>query len=842
MILLFVESPAKIKKIEGLLGPKYKVLASIGHIMDLDPKNMSIEIENNFKPIYVINQDKVNVVKDLKSTAKKASDILIATDEDREGEIIAWCIANVLGLKNPKRITFNSITKQALTEAVSNPRQIDYNLVNAQKTRRILDRIVGFELSPLLFKNFGQYNLSAGRVQSVVARLIVDRENEIKKFMLSDLKSFFKFKGVFLSNNKPFDANLYDFEGVNGDGFFKGSQSKLDGIDNSKKFLTSCMTSKFIVAHVFDKKRTQGPAPPFTTSTLQQEANRKMGFTGKRTMSSAQRLYEAGYITYMRTDSVNLSDEALDNIQQYVIDTYGNNYYRRIEYKSKSKNTQEAHEAIRPTDVFTTEIEVKDKIGYDEVKLYSLIWKRTVASQMQPAEYNVTSIQISIDKIKNYFFMTTIENLIFPGFLVVYNVKKSDTEYNEDNEDNIDEECDDNPEKEKSNKNIKIPKVGTELGVKKINGTQDYVKPPGRYNYASLTDKLDPKNLNIGRPATYVSIIEKIVDREYVKISDCDGKDVDAVSLTWEPPTKKIKEEPFTQTLGKEKGRYVPTNLGVMVTYYLIQNFPKIVDYQFTAHMEEKLDEIASGDLVWHEVLKEFYDEFHPIVMSIRCKKTDIEEKYTKLLGCDPKTGFEIYATLAKYGPVYKLMSTPGKPKCSPIKEPFTLETATLEDALKSFEYPKDLGIYEKKQIQLQKGEYGFYLIHNKNKYSVQDKNNISLNEAIEVIKSKQNKGLATFKTDKMTYVVLDGQFGKYIRVMNNKTQKAVNVTLPKNEDIDSLTLDRIDEILNDKQKGKQVKTKTTKTTKTVKKAKSVKTAKSVKVKKTAKNKNIELV
>lgn len=848
MILLFVESPAKIKKIEGLLGKNYKVLASVGHIIDLDPKCISVDIANNFKPNYIINNDKIDVVKKLSSNAKQAAEILIATDEDREGEMIAWSIAFILGLKDPKRITFNSITKKALTDAVKNPRQIDYNLVNAQKARRILDRIVGYELSPLLFKNFGQFNLSAGRVQSVVARLIVDREDEIKKFMSEELKSFFKFKSNFIEKTvtgtnkvKPFIANLYDLEGVSSEGFYKGSPSKIDGETAARKFLEECMPAKFTVIYVFDKKRTQGPSPPFTTSTLQQEANRKMGFSGKRTMMSAQRLYEEGYITYMRTDSVTLSEEALDDIQQYVINTYGDNYYRRVEYKSKSKNTQEAHEAIRPTYIDTVKLECQGKIGYDEIKLYNLIWKRTVASQMAPAIFDVTSIQISISKLKQYFFMTNIENLSFPGFLIIYNAVNKAEEDSEDKEETEEE----NDETECSkNKNIKIPKQGTELNVLQMDGIQEYLKPPGRYNQASLIDKLDHKNLNIGRPATYVSIIDKIVSREYVKIADCEGKEVNSLTLSWIPPDDEIKEEISNVVLGKEKNRYIPTDLGKMVTYYLIQNFPKIMDYKFTASMEEKLDDVASGDLVWYEVLKEFYDDFHPTVMDIKCKKPEIEEKYTKLLGCDPNTGFEIYATLGKHGPMYKLICKPGKPKFAPIKEPLTLETATLENAIKLFEFPKEMGVYEKKKLFLHTGEYGFYLVHGQNKYSVGDNKTITFDEAIEVIKSKQKKDLVTFETTNKTFSVLEGPYGKYIRITDLKTKKSINVSLPKDENIDELTLDRINEILcskagrtpskvgvNEIQRvsKRYPETKSTKSVKSTKKAKSAKRTKQVK-------------
>lgn len=800
MTLLLVESPKKIKTIEGILGNGYKVLASVGHIMDLNPNYTSYEMDDNFNPTYSVTANRIDIVKQIKIAAKNATNILIATDEDREGEMIGWNIAQVLGLKNPKRITFISVTKKAITDAIKNPRQIDTNLLNAQKSRRILDMMIGFKLSPLLIRNFGQSNLSAGRVQSVVARLIIDKENEITKFMSEASKSFFKFKGTFLSENKPFTASLYDMEGKNADGFFKGSQSKIDNEENARKVLTNCMGSKFKVAYVFDKKKTQGPSPPFTTSTLQQEANRKIGFSGKRTMSAAQNLYAAGYITYMRTDSISLSEEALENIQKYVTETYGINYYRKMEYKTKTKNTQEAHEAIRPTDVYTTEVESEGRIGYDEQKLYSLIWKRSVASQMKLAEYNVTSIQISIQNEPKYFFMTLLENLTFAGFLAVYNIKNTDNEDKEDNMDNVNDNIDnvdDTDNMESSNKNIKVPKVGVELTVKKINSNQDYIRPPGRYNQASLMDKLDPKNLNIGRPATYVSIIETIVEKNYVQVADLPGSEVDSLNLTWNAPDKEIIENINKLVLGKEKSKYVPTHLGIMVTYYLIKNFPKIMDYQFTAQMEEKLDDIACGNLIWNIVLKEFYDEIHPQVMNINFNKPEIEAKYTKLLGVDPATGFELYATMAKFGPVYKLMTKPGKPRMAPIKEPLTLETATFEGGLKAFEYPKELGKYNKKKIQLQTGQFGFYLIYDTQKISVNDKNNITFDEAVEVIKGRQQKDLGTFTAGTKVFTILDGKFGKYIKIIDSKTKKDFCVSLPKNEDVSKLTIERINEIIS---------------------------------------------
>ena len=716
--------------------------------------------------------------------------------------MIAWSIAYVLGIKKPKRITFDSITKTDLLKSIKEPREIDYNLVDAQKGRRVLDRIVGYELSPLLDKQLGQRNLSAGRVQSVVTRLIIDRENEIKKFMSGDLASFFKFKGTFFENNKSKSiiTNLYNLESTTKDKLFKGDQAKIESEQESKNFLKKCMESKFIVNGIFEKTATRGPAPPFTTSTLQQDASRKLGFNVKRTMDAAQKLYEEGYITYMRTDSVNLSKDAMENIKKFVVEKYGANYYRAVEYKAKAKNVQEAHEAIRPTDAFTNNIIEKGKIGSDEIKLYMLIWKRTIGSQMKPAEYNVTSIQISISKDNKHFFMTEIQNLTFLGFLIAYGVTLNNNkiaEADEAGEDNEGEE--DHDETSEINKNITIPKVGTELKVNNIQGTQEYNKPPSRYDEASLVKRLDPKDLNIGRPSTYATIINKIIMREYVKKTDLAGVEKDILTLTWAGSAKEINEEKGKITLGKEKNKFVPTHLGIMVTNFLIAYFSKIMDYKFTASMEDKLDEIAAGEIKWYKVMKEFYDEFHPLVLKVLQSKTIIEDKYTRVIGKDPETGIDIIATMGKYGPMIKICVSASKCKYAPIKEPLTIETITLDDALKLFEFPKELGKYEKKKVLLNKGQYGYYITvgesKDKLKFPVDDPD-ISLEDVIEKIKEKEKYKLGTFKGEGKLYEILEGPYGKYIKITDTKTKKKTNVKLPEGTDIATLTVDKIKEII----------------------------------------------
>lgn len=802
-ILVIIESPGKKDKIEHILGPNYIVMASYGHIMDLDPNSMSIEIKNNFTPIYIVNSDKKQVVTNLKNTAKNCTDVLLAGDFDREGEMISWSVAHVLKLKNPKRITFHSITKTDLLDAIKNPKQLDDNLINAQKTRRILDRIVGYELSPLLMKHIGKGSLSAGRVQSVVARLIMDKENEIRSFMGKNMKSFFKFKGEFVSDKKAFIANLYELEGKTSDGAFKGSPGKLDE-EKSRDLLEKCQESEFKVAHVFKKERTQGPSPPFTTSTLQQEASRKLGFNGKRAMSAAQRLYEGGYITYMRTDSVNLSDEAMENIKKYVTEKYGEDHYRKVEYKSKSKNTQEAHEACRPTDVYTEQVDMGGKIGSDEIKLYSLIWKRTVASQMKPAVYDVTSIQISISKEKAYFFMTNIENLTFAGFLTVYNITGENEEEDEDDED----KGEDDDDTAKKNKNIKIPKVGVVIPVNYVSGKQEYTKPPCRYNQASLTANLDKQG--IGRPATYVNIIEKIVERNYVKIGDTEGKPFESLTLTWKNGNDDINEKVDSIVIGKEKNKYIPTHLGILVINFLLLYFPKVMDYNFTAEMEEKLDGIANGELKWVDVLQEFYDEFHPSVDNLLMQKAIIDDKHTKLLGKQPETNYDIYATVAKFGPVVKMIPDTGKPIYAPIKEPLTYESVTLDDALKLFEYPKTIGKYNKKIIMLNRGKFGLYITCGKERCST-TKEDLTLDEAIELIEGKQKKTLASFSDQGKTYDIYDGPYGKYIHLQNLATKKTYNISLPPDENIDDLTLERVNEIINARYNNSKIPAQATK-------------------------------
>ncbi len=852
-ILVIVESPGKIKKLQALLGPNYIVMASIGHIIDLESKSISVDIKNKFKPSYSTIPGKEQVIKDLQNAAKKADEILLASDEDREGEMIAWSLAYTLGLKNPKRIAFNSITQSELDKAIKNPRKIDENLVDAQKTRRILDRIVGYEISPILWRSI-KATLSAGRVQSVVTRIIIDKENDIKNFMQEDQNSYFKFDGTFLDNkDKPFKAFLYSSKAQKEQvdemqtleepeetiveteikGLRKGSKAKIYDEDDARGVMKDISKSTFKIDNIADKDSLRYPSAPFTTSTLQQEAARKLGFTVKRTMTAAQHLYEAGHITYMRTDSVNLSKEAIEDIKKFVMKKYGKEYYMGKNYDAKTKNTQEAHEAVRPTEVSMEFIKEESKIGSDETRLYNLIWKRAVSSQMTPAQFIVKNIEIDISKLKDYYFLTQIENVKFPGFLKVYNIASM--------------------EATEENTNIDLKK-GSKLGVECITGTQDYDKAPARYNEASLVSKLDPKNLNIGRPSTYASIINKIQERGYVKKEDIPGEEKEVIILSWDGG-KKIKEKTETVTIGKEASKLIPTSMGVLVNDFLVKHFPTIMDYKFTASMEDNLDDIAEGNEDWVKVLDKFYKTFHPIVEKLMKEKTLLIDEIGRVLGKHPETGDEIIATIAKYGPVVKMCTSKTKCVYAPIKDPLTKDTITLKDALKLFEYPKEIGKYNRKLITLNKGKHGLYLKwgdvnisleekekqeidedlatdkkekllekqklmeetykeRNKLLSKIKDKDNITLEEAVALLEDKRKNILWEDTDDKITYTILNGPYGKYINVKDEKSKikkKPVNVKLPEDieeDKIKDLTIDKVKELVKEGMENKYKKYK----------------------------------
>jgi DNA topoisomerase-1 len=812
-ILVIVESPGKIKKIQSILGDNYIVTASVGHIIDLSAKTMSIDIKHDFKPNYEYLDGKGKVISELKSLAKMTSDVLLATDEDREGEMIAWSLAYVLGISDAKRICFNSITHDEIMKAVENPRNIDFNLVDAQKGRRMLDRIVGYEISPLLWKSIGQ-SLSAGRVQSVVVRIILDREREIQNFLKSgNIKSDFKFKAEFYKNiiaqlyqNKPTqniqlnknvddiieddepETELSESAKISGT-LMKGCKANILDEKSARELFAKFIQSEFKVSGKGDSIKMRNPSPPFTTSTLQQEAARKLGFTIKRTMMAAQNLYEAGHITYMRTDSTNLSAEAIKTIGDYIKTTYGIDYHNEKKYAAKSKNTQEAHESVRPTHIEVTGLNQSGKIGSDESKLYILIWKRAISSQMSPAKLNVAITQISISKTKDYYFQSELSTILFEGFLKVYNIKNLE----EDDEDHI---------------ITKLPNVGDKLKLQQLKCEQDYNKPLPRYNEASLVNKLDPKNLNIGRPSTYAAIINKIQERGYVEKKDNVGIEKECITLNWNANDNKIIEDKIMTNIGKDTGKLTPTAIGSLVTDFLVNYFPDIMDYKFTSTMEEKLDGIAEGKMQLLKLMNDFYKtDFHPIIEKLSKDKVKYVDKDRRIVGTDAD-GNEVIATIRRFGPVIMTEKNGKTVNIAPLKAPLSIESVTLEDAAQILSYPKSLGKYDRKDVKLFKGKFGFYVKYGDktlNLSKIENEKDITLDKIKELIEEKKSKYLWEGKDGKIEYVILEGPFGKYIRVNDNgkKSAKPVNVKFPEDVEIKDLTLEKIKNIVEEGRKNK---------------------------------------
>jgi DNA topoisomerase I len=785
--LVIVESPGKIKKIETILNKlfpqnKFIVKASYGHIIDLDKKKISVDIKNNFTPVYkVIDSKKSNIIKSFKDTCKKVDHVLLATDEDREGEMIAWSIAKELRLKDPKRIIFNSITEKDLKYAVENPTKINYNIVDAQKVRRILDRIVGFEISPILWKNIGNSS-SAGRVQSVVVRLIVDKEEEINNFFKNKLTSIYKITGELSFDDEILKCNLVD------------DKNKSPNIDNKKeamKLMKKIVKSKFKVVGISKKETLRRSPPPFTTSTLQQEASRRLGYSLKRTMSVAQKLYEKGYITYMRTDSINLSNEAINKISKYIMSNYGKEYLKVTKYKSKGSNTQNAHEAIRPTDIIRTNLKDKVNCTNDESKLYNLIWKRTVASQMAPAKVNVINLDIDISKTDKVKFISELEELIFYGYLKLY----------KDNTNNTDKQT------------IKIPKKNTLLNPTSITANESYKKPPVRFNEASLVNKLDPKNLNIGRPSTYASIMEKIQSKKYITTKNIDGISRDIVNLIWKNGDKDISENSEKMVVGKESNKLVPTNMGVLINTFLIDNFTDIMQYEFTANMEDNLDKIASGKVKWLNILDDFYKKFHKLVTKLKDNNTNILDKNCKELGVDPVTGHKLVTTFGLHGDYVKLVNKDDKTvETAPIRTPLTKDTITLQDAIKLFEYPKIIGKIGRKIVKFYKnGKYGSYVKFGKDSFAIKLTDNltekdITIDYINKLIKDKDDKKLWYKKEGDNSYTILNGPYGKYVSIKNIKKKKPFNVGLKNDIDLDKLSLDELLKMIETKKKNRYKK------------------------------------
>jgi len=752
--LVIVESPAKAKTIEKFLGKDYKVESSFGHIADLPSKELGVDVENDFKPKYIVDQDKKALVKKLKDLAKKADTIWLASDEDREGEAISWHLAETLGLdpSRTKRIVFNSITKSAIQKAIENPRDINYNLVNAQQARRVLDRLVGYELSPVLWKKI-KPGLSAGRVQSVAVRLIVERERDIDVF---NPEASYKVVAEFKTENgNVFGAKL----GKN----FKTKKE-------AQEFLNKNAGALFNVASLDKKLAKKSPAAPFTTSTLQQEASRKLYFSVSRTMQVAQRLYEAGLITYMRTDSVNLSGEAIGAAKDTIIQNYGEQYSKVRNYKGKSKGAQEAHEAIRPTDMNLQ----SPSLERDQSKLYELIWKRTLASQMSDAELERTNVKIKSNSYQEEFTASG-EVIKFDGFLKVYLEGQDDEDLAEEQEGIL-----------------PAMKTGDRLFYNYITATERFTRPPYRYTEATLVKKLE--ELGIGRPSTYAPTISTIQNRGYVEKGIVEGEERKYSQLILE--SDKIEEKSLTEVIGSDKGKLVPTDIGMIVNDFLVNHFANILDYNFTAKVEEDFDEIAEGHQDWQKVMKEFYNNFHPNVL-------DVEENAERasgerVLGTDPKSGRQVAVRLGRFGPMVQIgtVEEEDKPLFASLLPEQSLNTITYEEAMELFQLPRKLGVYEGEEIEANVGRYGPYVRFGK-KFVSLDKGesafDVDLERAIELIREKQAADAPIAVYEKKEVIKGKGRFGPFIK------WDGMFINVNKKYDFDNLTEADISELIEAK-------------------------------------------
>lgn len=752
--LVIVESPAKAKTIEGFLGKDYTVKSSFGHIRDLPGKNISIDIENNFEPNYVISDDKKKVVTELKKLAKKAEIVWLATDEDREGEAISWHLMEALNLDESitRRIVFHEITKSAISNAIDNPRSLNRNLVDAQQARRVLDRLVGYELSPVLWKKV-KPSLSAGRVQSVTVRLIVEREREIKDFNSED---FYKVVGYFkLDTGISFKAEV---------------SSRFKDYESAMSFLKECEQSAFSVADVSMKPATKSPAAPFTTSTLQQEASRKLGFSVAQTMMVAQKLYESGKITYMRTDSVNLSQFAIDSAKEYIVKEFGADYSEPKNFATKSKGAQEAHEAIRPTDMGLSAIPGDSQ----ESRLYDLIWKRSVASQMSKAKIERTTATIDVSKSSTNFIAKG-EVIRFEGFLKVY-LESTDDE-NEDEQDGM----------------LPAMKKGDDVERIEITSTQRFTKAPPRYQEASLVKKLE--ELGIGRPSTYAPTISTIQKRGYVVKESREGEERKYKVLKLSDSGIEVEEA--TEKTGAEKNKLFPTDIGMVVTDFLSEHFEKIMDYSFTADVEKQFDDIAEGLKSWSKMIQSFYDPFHKSVEDT-LENAD-RAKGERELGTDPKTGKPVLARIGRFGPMVQIGTADDeeKPQFASLLNTQSIETITFEEAMDLFKLPRTVGEYEGKTVTAAIGRFGPYIKWNNlfislKKNEGDDPMTVDMERAEELILAKieqeKNKYIKVFDEDK-SIQVLNGRYGPYIKAGKR------NIKIPKDKKPEELTLEECREL-----------------------------------------------
>jgi len=756
--LLIVESPAKAKTIEKILGKDFEVKSCYGHIRDLEKEDMGIDIKNGYQPHYKVSDDKLKVVGELKNLAKKSEEIWLATDEDREGEAISWHLCEVLGLDphHTKRIVFHEITKPAIRKAVENPRTVDMNLVNAQQARRILDRIVGFELSPVLWRKMSmRNNLSAGRVQSVAVRLIVEREREINHFQP---QSSFRVEAFFQAP----DINQRNV-------LFKAEGASHHNQEAARDFLNKCIGATYRVANIEVKPAKRTPAAPFTTSTLQQEASRKLGYSVSKTMRIAQTLYENGHITYMRTDSVNLSETALTDIHNTVVSQYGEKYYQKRVFKTKSESAQEAHEAIRPTDMNVTQIG-----DPDTQRLYDLIWKRTMASQMADAQLERTIAKINIS-LHGDVLTATGEVMKFDGFLKVYTEGRDEEDGEEEN-------------------NSMLPPltVGQALPLQEMRATERFTRPQPRYTEASLVKKLE--ELGIGRPSTYAPTISTIQQRGYVERRDKEG-----VKRTYQVLSLKdnqITQRAESENVGAERAKLFPTDLGMVVTDFLKEHFTRVMDYGFTAKIEEEFDEIAQGKIAWNKMIDEFYHPFHERVE--QTIETAARAKGERELGVDPESGKPVVARLGRFGPMVQIGSAEEeeKPRFATLKSNQSIETITLDEALDLFKLPFTLGTYEDKEVIVSSGRFGPYVKWGEQFISIprsEDPLTVNMDRAIELIKEKQQADAPIGFYQGKPVTKGKGRFGPFIKMED------LYINVPRRYDFDNLSQSDIDELVSAK-------------------------------------------
>ncbi|MBT3281988.1 MAG: type I DNA topoisomerase [Cryomorphaceae bacterium] len=757
--LVIVESATKAKTIEKILGQDYKVVSCVGHISDLPVKELGVDVENDFRPKYVVPTEKKPIIRDLKKYVKDSDKVWLASDEDREGEAIAWHLYENLDLSNKdyERIVFHEITKNAILKALESPREINFNLVNAQQARRVLDRLVGYELSPVLWRKV-KAGLSAGRVQSVSVRLIVEKEREIKTFIS---KSSYKSIAVFeTESGAKLKAELNE---------------KYSSVDEVKGFFEKNYGSLFNVASTDQKPGKKSPTPPFTTSTLQQEASRKLGFGVTRTMSTAQKLYEAGLITYMRTDSVTLSNDAKSSIVKKIETKYGNDYVNLRDYKNKNKSAQEAHEAVRPTDINVEEI----TSDYDQQRLYDLIWKRTISSQMSDAQIERTVVNIKSNSY-NQIFIARGEVIKFDGFLRVYN---------EGTDDEVEEEKDVLP----------ILSIDEQLNLLNISSKESFSRPPSRYTEASLVKKLE--ELGIGRPATYATTISTIQNRGYIAKGANEG--VERTFNFIEFKQEGIKESILKEKTGSNKGKLVPTDIGMIVNDFLVDNFNNILDYGFTAEVEKNFDKIASGDQNWTDIIKQFYSDFHENVNEVR----DNAERQSgeKVLGPDPSSGRVVKVRLGKFGPIAQIGSIDEeeKPVFASLTKDQQLDTITLEEALELFKFPKEIGSYKDEIVTVNNGRYGPYIKFSTKSISIPndlDPHSVEISKAIELIDEKLKAEEPVHIYNEIPVTKGKGRFGPFIKW----NDMFINVN--KSYDFDNLSINEIEELIELKIKKEKEK------------------------------------